>query len=367
MTNQARKVVLVFAIFLVVASITYLEGKKAAPDTSDVERKDISIAHAVKGLSYEKAVEIARPSGFLNTGGVPITIGEFIGKKVVLVDFWTYSCINCQRTLPYLNAWHEKYKDAGLEIISIHTPEFEFEKETKNVAAAAEKFGVRYPIVQDNDYGTWQAYHNRYWPRKYLIDIDGYIVYDHIGEGAYEETEKKIQELLKERGDRLGMKENSPTGIVSPEGTVAISNVGSPETYFGSLRNEHFGNGKPGTSYEDTFVSPKLHERNTLYLDGRWKITDEYAESKGQGTIIYRYKAKNVYLVVSAPNGVTATILLDGRPIGGGVGKDVKDGKVLFQADALYHLVSHPGGAEEHILEIIVEGEGARVFAFTFG
>src|SRR3989338_266338 len=153
---------------------------------------------------YELAKEITTPDDFINTDSKPITIGEFVGKKVVLIDFWTYSCINCQRTTPYLNAWDEKYKDKGLVIIGIHTPEFEFEKDYNNVKAAVEKFGIQFPVVLDNDYSTWTAYRNQYWPRKYLIDIDGYIVYDHIGEGAYEETEKKIQEALSERMTILG-------------------------------------------------------------------------------------------------------------------------------------------------------------------
>jgi thiol-disulfide isomerase/thioredoxin len=139
---------------------------------------------------------LAGISGYINTHD-GFRLSEIVGKKVVLVDFWTYSCINCQRTQPYLNAWYKKYKDAGLEIVGVHTPEFAFEKDRANVVAAVEKFGITYPVVQDNDYQTWGTYGNRYWPRKYLIDIDGYIVYDHIGEGGYEETEEKIQELLR--------------------------------------------------------------------------------------------------------------------------------------------------------------------------
>ncbi len=152
-----------------------------------------------------RAPEIVNPSGFINTDGKPITFGEFKGKKVVLVSFWTYSCINCQRTLPYLNSWYEKYKDQGLEIVSIHTPEFAYEQVLKNVEKEVlNTYDIKYPVVLDNDYSTWKAFGNRYWPRKYLVDIDGYIVYDHIGEGAYDETEEEIQEALKKRAERLG-------------------------------------------------------------------------------------------------------------------------------------------------------------------
>ena len=144
-----------------------------------------------KSKRYSVAKEITTPDGFINTDGKPVTIGEFVGKKVVLLDIWTYSCINCQRTTPYLNAWYEKYKDDGLVIIGLHTPEFEFEKVYQNVLDATNRLGIKYPVVLDNDYSTWNAYQNRFWPRKYLIDIDGFVVYDHIGEGAYEETETK--------------------------------------------------------------------------------------------------------------------------------------------------------------------------------
>ena len=138
----------------------------------------------------QRYVEIANPSGFLNTGmnpdgsAKPITIGELVGRKVILVDFMTYSCINCQRTFPHVTAWYEKYKDKGLEIVGIHTPEFAFEKNIDNVRIAMKKAGITYPVVLDNGYSTWGAYANNYWPRKYLIDINGTIVYDHIGEGA---------------------------------------------------------------------------------------------------------------------------------------------------------------------------------------
>src|SRR3989338_574562 len=147
------------------------------------------------------APELVGISGFFNTDEFP-SISELKGK-VVLVDFWTYTCINCIRTLPHLVEWDKKYRDKGLVIIGVHTPEFEFEKEYNNVKAAIEKYCINYPVVQDNGYLTWQAFKNRYWPRKYLIDTDGFIRYDHIGEGGYKETEAKIQELLNERAEIL--------------------------------------------------------------------------------------------------------------------------------------------------------------------
>lgn len=145
-----------------------------------------------------RAAEISTPDGFINTSGKPITIGELRNKKVVLVSFWTYSCINCKRTLPYFNDWYTKYKDQGLEIVSIHTPEFSFEHVLKNVESAVATHKIEYPVVLDNDYSTWSSYGNQYWPRRYLVNKDGFIIYDHIGEGDYEDTEKRIKIALEE-------------------------------------------------------------------------------------------------------------------------------------------------------------------------
>jgi thiol-disulfide isomerase/thioredoxin len=150
-----------------------------------------------KGVSLgDRYVEIASPSGFVNTEGTPVQIADYIGKKIILIEFMTYTCVNCQRTFPYIVRWYETYKDKGLMVIGIHTPEFAFEKEMDNVEKAMAKSKITFPVVLDNDYSTWNAYGNRFWPRRYLIDLNGEIVYDHSGEGEYEETEQKIKELL---------------------------------------------------------------------------------------------------------------------------------------------------------------------------
>ncbi|MGH9877710.1 MAG: redoxin domain-containing protein, partial [Nitrososphaerales archaeon] len=181
---------------------------------------------------FKQAPELAKISGHINTG--PITLAELKGK-VVLVDFWTYSCINCIRTIPYLNAWYEKYADQGLVIIGVHSPEFEFEKNIDNVKTAVEKYGIEYPVVQDNDKGTWKAYENRYWPRKYLVDDEGFIRYDHIGEGGYAETEKVIQSLLTERAVNSGQTINIDGSISLPDSaqSVEFNKIRTPEFYFG--------------------------------------------------------------------------------------------------------------------------------------
>ena len=313
--------------------------------------------------SAEKYKEIVNPFGFVNIDG--ITIGELVGKKVILVDFLTYSCINCQRTFPYLNAWYEKYKDQGLEIIGIHTPEFSFEKDINNVRDAMTKFGIKYPIVLDNDYATWRAYGNQYWPRKYLIDIHGNIVYDHIGEGGYEETEMKIQELLNERAKVLQSGEVSTGGLVStimPEEKIFAQ---SPETYFGSSRNEYLGNGVKGVPGINNFVLPKNIYADTLYLGGLWNIAPESAESMN-GQVIYKYSAKEVYVVAESDGLAQLEIIHDGIS-GTSRGADVdSSGIVKISNSRLYKIINNTE-AGTHILEIKIKSGNARFYTFTFG
>jgi thiol-disulfide isomerase/thioredoxin len=341
-----------------------MEARDVAPGASELTLMSV----AEKEAQYEPAKEIVAPSGFINTDGV--TLQEHIGKQVVLVDFWTYSCINCQRTLPYLNAWYDKYRDQGLEIIGVHSPEFEFEKKHENVLAAVEKYDIQYPVVLDNDFATWRAYGNQFWPRKYLVDIDGYIVYDHIGEGAYDETEKKIQELLKERMAKLGMEGELASDIVLPKDVadVNFSLVKSPEVYFGFDRNKLLGNGVSLISGEQIFTEPTEIVVNTLYLVGTWNITSEYAESMSENAkIIFHYDAKDVYMVASAENKKAFIIRLDGVKPGNNAGEDIDvSGNGAVKDETLYKLIE---GNEygKRILEINIPKPGFRAFTFTFG
>ena len=359
---------------------TLLQEGYASSTSATTNAELISVAQ--KSLRYPKAPEITSADGYINTGGKPITIGEFKGKKVVLIDFWTYSCINCQRTLPYLKQWYEKHHDQGLEIIGVHTPEFAFEHKLANVQNAVDGFGLKYPSVLDNNYGTWNAFGNSYWPRKYLIDIDGFIVYDHSGEGNYDETERAIQAALAERAKRLG----APmpiSGVAAPAEAVVVDNrqLGSPETYFGSSRNEFFGSGTPGVGGVQTFTEPQTVLPNTLYLTGTWNINPEYAEtvssvgtdSAGSDRIEYRYRAKNVYLVAGSGSekDIEVEVLRDSKPLDKSVaGKDVvfKDGKsyVKIQANKLYHIVGDVVYGD-HLLEFIISSPGLEVYTFTFG
>lgn len=312
-----------------------------------------TLSPEAKARYYTKAPEISTPDGFVNTNGESISL-ESLRGKVVLLDVWTYSCINCQRTIPYLNAWYEKYKDDGLVIVGLHTPEFAFEKALENVQRATEKFGIKYPVVLDNDYSTWIEYGNRYWPRKYLIDLDGYIVYDHIGEGGYEETERAIRQALSERAARMG--EEITLSKALEEERPLQGGIGSPETYFGALRNDNFGNGTPHLKGVQMLSVPETLEPNTLYLDGTWNFEDEYAQNVGIGKIVFSYKAGNVYMVASASEPIDVDVYQDG----------VFVKTVTIQKDELYTIMENetPDG---HTLELRVKREGLKAFTFTFG
>jgi len=261
---------------------------------------------------FKLAPELARINGYINTE--PVTLADLKGK-VVLVDFWTYSCINCIRTIPYLNAWQEKYADQGLVIVGVHTPEFEFEKDYNNVRAAVDKFGIKYPVVQDNEKGTWQAYENQYWPRKYLIDDEGYIRYDHIGEGAYAETEKVIQSLLTERAAAAGQNVTINGSISRPENAQSVDfyRINTPELYFGySFARAQLGNPegfKPGQVVKYTIPEGEL-KPNAIYLEGEWKNHADSMELQSEvGHIVLVYSAKAVNIVAGGSGELHVTSL----------------------------------------------------------
>lgn len=363
------------------------DAMEPAPQTPAKDVPTVKEIIAKKAKQYPMAPELVGPDGYINTPRLPsgqagpITIGEFKGKKVVLIDIWTYSCINCQRTLPYIKAWYEKYKDQGLEIIGVHTPEFAFERVYQNVKNASDGFGLTYPIVLDNGYRTWTAFGNQFWPRKYLIDIDGFIVYDHAGEGEYAETEEAIQKALAERAKRLGA-QVVQDGVTAPKDVMAVDfgKVGSPETYFGSARNNNFGSGKPGVSGLQSFEEPVEVKKNTLYLLGPWDIQPEYAEtpasvggSAGSARIDFLYHAKSVYFVAGSADDspIEVEVLRDSKPLDkASAGADVhfKGGKSYFTVtgNRLYKVIEN-GAYEQHLLEFIIGKPGLQAYTFTFG
>jgi thiol-disulfide isomerase/thioredoxin len=346
-----NKIVLGIVVVLVIGAIVLLQ--EPAPPTT-VER----VAAPVVKKAGIPAPELVGISGYINTDG--ITLKELVGKRVVLIDIWTYSCINCQRTLPYLTAWYAKYKDKGLEIIGVHSPEFEFEKKLENVQRAVEKFGVTYPVVLDNDHATWDAYNNRYWPTKYLIDIDGYIVWKHFGEGAYDEAEAKIQELLKERMERLGVQDGIPGEMAEvaaeqPE----FHQINTPEIYLGSaFTRGNFGN-KEGLPAEQTitYSLPEKFAANQVYLDGQWYVAEDHVKLvSDNGKIVLKYDAKNVNIVAASTIGSGITVFVDDQELA----------QTGVKAEDLYTIVA---GADygEHTLTIDVAGAGFKLYTFTFG
>lgn len=339
-----------FVILLaaVIGLIVYLQEP-----VGEVERV-APVTQKKNGIPTPELVGIA---GYINTE--PIKISDFVGKKVVLIDMWTYSCINCQRTLPYLKMWHEKYNDKGLQIIGVHSPEFEFEKNLENVQRAVDKWGIKYPVVLDNDHATWNAFMNRYWPRKYLIDIDGYIVWDHIGEGAYAEAERKIQELLEERMAKLGMSGEIPKEIFETAGPeVEFGKIGTPEIYLGyEFTRGNFGNkeGLPAGKTV-TYSLPANLLPNNVYLEGTWFVDSDHVRLVSEtGRVVLKYDAKNVNIVASSEAGSDFSVFVDDVKL--------KEGKVKY--DDLYTLANIQYG--KHMLSLDVYGSGFKLYTFTFG
>jgi thiol-disulfide isomerase/thioredoxin len=279
--------------------------------------------------------------------------------KVVLIDFWTYSCINCIRTLPYLNAWNRRYAKDGLVIVGVHTPEFPFEREASNVEEAIKTDGIGYPVVQDNEMGTWNAYGNLYWPAEYFVDAKGQVRFAHFGEGEYGEKEQVIRELLAEAGHPPGKERSGAHGMAAEAG------VSTPESYLGAERAEDFTNGliKPG---RQTFTLEKPGP-NQLSYGGEWTIEEQPVTAGKGARLDLAFGARRVYLVLGSPGRPRRVkVLLDGKPIAAADdGADVHNGYVKVTDERLYNLVELPR-VEHHVLELVPE-EGVQGYAFTFG
>lgn len=306
-----------------------------------------------------KAPEFVGTQRWFNTpGGKPLTLKGLRGR-VVLVDFWTYSCINCIRTLPYLEAWDRRYRKDGLTIVGVHSPEFPFEREAANVEAAIAAEGIRYPVVQDNELATWEAYGNQYWPAEYFIDAQGNVRYVHFGEGEYGEKERVIRELLREAGDPVGRAMSGAHGLEPSAG------VTTPETYLGAFRAERFTNPMLAPGLHD-FKAPAPVPPNEFAFRGPWRIGHESATAAG-GALELNFGARRVYLVLGSPGRPRQMrVLLDGRPIGpGAAGADVHGGIVTVDSQRLYNLINLPR-VGHHVLRLEPEA-GVMGYAFTFG
>jgi cytochrome c biogenesis protein CcdA/thiol-disulfide isomerase/thioredoxin len=308
-----------------------------------------------------KAPEFTSTQQWFNTPGErPLSLRELRGQ-VVLVDFWTYTCINCIRTFPYLRAWDERYRDRGLTIVGVHTPEFPFEREAGNVADAIEQSELRYPVVQDNEYATWNAYANQYWPAKYLIDAQGRVRYVHFGEGEYEETEGAIRELLAETGRR--------PGAARAEARVETASAGvtTPESYLGSIRADRFVNG-PITAGTKAFSVPASGlAPDSLAYEGRWRVDPHGATAVSKARLHLDFGARRVFLVLGADGRKRRVrVLLDGEPVPDrDAGADVDGGVATIHRQRLYRLVELPRPGR-HVLTLELD-PGVSGYAFTFG
>lgn len=295
---------------------------------------------------------------------------DMMKGKVVLYDIWTYSCINCIRTLPHITAWDEKYSDEGLLIIGIHSPEFEFEKDLRNVQMAVEKHNITYPVVMDNDMETWKAFENRYWPRKYVADHEGYIRYNHIGEGAYQETEKVIQRLLIERAASLGMQAVHAKPLVSIE-EFQHTSLRTPELYFGykfAQGRNHLGSEegfRPGQTV--TYSKPDDIHPHFFYPEGTWKNTpDNMQLISDTGTVTLQYTAKQVNIV--SGNAAEIEIYLDGSPLPADyAGTDITGTNTLAASEPGLYNIIETDASSTHVLELKITGKGFEMFTFTFG
>jgi len=334
-------------------------------------------------LGLDDAMPSGGSSGLQDEGPLPSLDGavawlnsppltnEQLKGKVVLVDFWTYSCINCIRTIPHVKALYERCKDDGLVVIGVHTPEFAFERDAGNVRKAIADFGIAYPVAIDNDWTIWRAFKNRYWPAHYLADAKGQLRYHHFGEGGEAETEAAIRALLIEAGKQPSMQ--TAHADVRGAGLAAdFAEIGTRETYLGFSRAENFASpdGFKRARFADYAVPARLSLGQWAYA-GRWAVTEQHGLlGAAGGSISIRFKARDLHLVLGSPNGrpVRFKVTLDGQPPGADHGMDIDGaGNGRVSDHRLYQLVRHKDGAKERTFTITFLDPSAEAYAFTFG
>ncbi|HUU48707.1 MAG TPA: redoxin family protein [Nitrosopumilaceae archaeon] len=360
---------LVIAIVVGISlSLSILESQVESPngENSRIEKNSSEIRFDKLGL--KKAPELVGISDYINS--LPEELKMKIDDSVVLYDIWTYSCINCIRTLPFITAWDEKYSDQGLLIIGIHSPEFEFEKDVENVKQAVTKYGINYPVVLDNEKETWSAFENNYWPRKYIADHEGYIRYDHIGEGGYDETEKVIQELLKERAESKGTNLSEFGELVQIQ-EFEHSWLRTPELYFGynfaSGRNQLGSSEGFAPNQNVSYLVPEKFVLHNFYIEGTWtNLQDGMKLVSDSGRIFLPFIAKEVNIVTAGE--ADLEIFLDGKIITEEfLGDDVgTEGLLHTHHPDLYNVVN-ADESSQHFLEILIKDPGFEIFTFTFG
>ncbi|ASW08936.1 cytochrome c biogenesis protein DipZ [Rhizobium sp. 11515TR] len=357
------------------ALLEKLHPKTSAPETEVASNNAIKVAtDAVRPFHSDLPVEGPAPSldgavTWLNSQ--PLTLAELRGK-VVLIDFWTYSCINCIRTIPYVRAWAEKYKDQGLVVIGVHAPEFAFEKNVDNVKKAIADFKIGYPVAIDNDYRIWRAFENNYWPAHYLIDAKGQIRYQHFGEGNYRQTEQAIQNLLREAGSDMAQSGPVVPNARGAEASPDLGHIRSGETYVGYSQATGFVSPeglKADTAADYSIANPGL---NQWGLTGTWTVGSEQASlNKADGGISYRFSARDLHLVLGpSADGkpIRFQVTVDGKPPGADHGSDIDaDGNGTVTATRLYQLVRQSGDVTARNFEIRFLDPGVQAYAFTFG
>lgn len=347
-------IISLIALFLLI-TITNFAIQNISLNKTDKEKERL-LRIDEKSTKYEKAPEISNPSSFINTEKISIT--ELSGKKAILVNFCTYSSINCQRWNRYLNAWYEVYKEQGLEIIGIQSPEFEFEKSIENVKRATESMQIKYPVVIDNNLSTLRAYDNIYSPRIFLIDIDGFVVYTAVGETEYKETEEKIKEMLEERKRVLNLRLSINKDLTIPSDLIPIdlTQIKSQKAYFGANKNT-ISNGKINTFGLQNLSIPDDLVNNKLYLGGIWNFTKEYAQSISPNSkFFYTFTAREAYILASSKEQNNIRIKLDGKFIS----------NTIIQGEALYNLISERE-YNTHVIEIVAEKPGLKIYTLSFG
>ncbi len=363
-----------------------------SPEPTQAASSDVPLSAPSGRTGDEKlAPELVGINGWINTE--PFTL-ESLHGKVVLIDIWTYTCINCIRTFPFLKDWYEKYADQGLVIVGVHTPEFDFEKIKENVVEAAGKHGLLWPIVQDNDFATWDAYENRFWPAKYLIDKDGYIRYTHFGEGSYSETEEKIQELLNEAGSRVGdiSVNRSPEREIdlrartsNPNESVTRELYAGVERNYGAVRSrrappyvrhdEFYEEPEVDILYED----PGVHTNHFIYLQGLWhngleSLTHARETDSFDDYMVIAFIATTVNVVMTSEGGspYQVRITIDDDPLPSNhAGSDIRyddegNSYVLVDEPRMYRIVE-TSEFDGHDLKLSSNSADFSVFAFTFG
>lgn len=321
-------------------------------------------------IAAETMPPLAGANQWLNS---PALSSESLRGKVVLVDFWTYSCINCLRTLPYLKAWHEKYRAQGLVIIGVHTPEFAFEKDPQHVTQALQDLGIRYPVAMDNQFSVWNAFHNQYWPAHYLIDAQGNIRHRHAGEGAYQETEEMIQTLLKEAHQgQLNLASELVKVAESGVSVTAVDTPKSPETYLGYARQAHFASTEAVKRDATARYSlPATLSVDQWALSGHWRVSSEAARlNRAGGAISHHFQGRDLNLVLgsSAHKDVRVKVTLDGAPPAADHGLDIDaQGYGIIREQRLYQLIRQSGALKPRIFKIEFLDADVEAFAFTFG